>query len=77
MTDHSTQPSTQRAYVVPPLRVAVATAPDPHLLRVAIETRLRGAAWPAGPERTVADAVVAAAERALSADSTDGEAPCR
>jgi len=74
---------TATTQVVPRLRLAVAAAPDPHLLRVAIEARLRGAAWPAGPERTVADAVVAAARSALAAgtaastDTRHGEAPCR
>lgn len=49
------------------LRVEVETAPEPGLVRPAIEARLRGAPWPAGPEAIVAQAVadavaVAAAE---------------
>jgi hypothetical protein len=39
------------------LRVEVATAPDAGLVRPAIEARLRGAPWPAGPEAVVAQAV--------------------
>lgn len=39
------------------MNVRVETAPSPFLLRTAIETVLRGGAWPAGPEKAVADAV--------------------
>lgn len=50
------------------LRVQVPAAPAPGLLRPAIERRLAGRAFPAGPEdaigKAVADAVAAAARRA-------------
>jgi len=42
------------------LRVEVDAAPSPHLLRVAIESRLAGRAFGAGPEDAVAAAVQAA-----------------
>jgi hypothetical protein len=48
------------------VRVEVPAAPVPGLLRSAIERRLAGGAFPAGPEDTVAKAVadaVAARER--------------
>jgi hypothetical protein len=48
------------------VRVEVGEAPEPGLLRAAIEARLSGRAWPRGPEATVADAVaraVAGSER--------------
>ena len=49
------------------LRVQVAAAPAPGLLRPAIERRLAGGAFPAGPEdavgKAVADAVAAGARR--------------
>ena len=41
------------------LRIDVDRAPDPFLLRAAVEARLAGRPW-AGPERVVADRVVAA-----------------
>jgi hypothetical protein len=43
------------------LRVEVDAAPDPGLLRPAIEAALAGRPWPAGPEATVARAVADAA----------------
>lgn len=42
------------------LRVVVDSRVDPLLLAPAIRVRLAGGAWPAGPERQVADAVEAA-----------------
>jgi len=42
------------------LRVQVATAPAPGLLRRAIERRLAGSAFPAGPEDAIGKAVAAA-----------------
>jgi len=49
------------------VRVEVPTAPVPGLLRSAIERRLAGSAFPAGPEdavgKAVADAVAAAKKR--------------
>ena len=45
------------------LRVDVTSAPSPYLLRAAIEARLAGRTFGAGPEDTVADAV----ERAVRA----------
>jgi len=45
------------------VRVETDRAPSPFLLRTAIETVLRGGPWPAGPERTVADAVASAVAR--------------
>lgn len=47
------------------LRVEVDAPADPHLLAAAIRRRLAGGPWPAGPERTVADAVVAAHQQRL------------
>jgi hypothetical protein len=45
------------------LQVKVAGPPEPSLLRVAIEARLKGRPWH-GPETPVADAVAAAVEQA-------------
>jgi hypothetical protein len=42
------------------LRVEVGSAPSPHLLRAAIESRLAGRTFGAGPEDAVAEAVAAA-----------------
>lgn len=53
------------------LRVPVDRAPSPYLLRTAIETVLRGGAWPAGPEATVAQAVVAAVRGAHAARTAE------
>jgi hypothetical protein len=39
------------------LRVDVQQPPDPFRLRAAIEARVAGRAWPAGPERAIAEAV--------------------
>lgn len=50
------------------LRVDVDRVPSAFLLRAAIETVLRGGAWPAGPEADVA-AAVAKAVRATRAES--------
>jgi hypothetical protein len=46
------------------VRVEVGRAPDPFLLRPAIEARLAGRPLLPGPERTIADAVAVAVERA-------------
>jgi hypothetical protein len=51
---------------IPTVEVRVATAPDPHLLRAAVEARLDGRPW-SGPEAAVADAVRRAVE---------GSGPC-
>jgi hypothetical protein len=53
------------------LRVDVAEAPEPGLVRPAIEARLRGAAWPTGPEAVIAEAVAEAAA-AATATTTPG-----
>jgi len=45
------------------LRVEVAAAPRPELLRAAIEARVAGRPW-SGPEAKVADAVATAAREA-------------
>jgi hypothetical protein len=42
------------------VRVEVTTAPAPGLLRAAIERRLAGGAFPAGPEDAIGKAVAAA-----------------
>jgi hypothetical protein len=42
------------------LRVEVPSAPSPYLLRAAIEARLAGRAFGAGPEDAIADAVAQA-----------------
>lgn len=54
------------------VRVDADRAPDPALLRAAIEARLAGRRW-AGPERAVAEAVARALERGpRSGGSKDG-----
>ena len=50
------------------LRVDVDARPSPHLLRVAIEARLAGRAFGAGPEDAVAAAVAAAVRPRLHSD---------
>jgi hypothetical protein len=64
------------------LVVRVDAAPRPHLLRAAVEAALRGAPWPPGPERTVADAVAGAVAAAATpgragAPPAEGMPPCR
>jgi hypothetical protein len=67
------------------LVVQVDAAPRPHLLRAAVEAGLRGAPWPPGPERAVADAVagavagavVAAAPSRAGAPPAEAVPPCR
>lgn len=54
------------------LRVEVDAAPEPGLVRPAIEARLRGAPWPAGPEAVVAQAVADAVARAVAATTARG-----
>lgn len=49
------------------MRVEVATAPEPGLVRPAIEARLAGVPWPAGPEAVVANAVAVAVADAVAA----------
>jgi len=56
------------------LRVEVDAAPEPGLLRPAIEAALAGRPWPAGPEATVAR-VVAEATQAATAATTPGTRP--
>jgi hypothetical protein len=60
------------------LRVAVDGEVDPHLLAAAIRRRVAGDAWPAGPERVVADAVLDAvtgsASRVGGSGRIDGRA---
>lgn len=45
---------------LPDLQVTVDSAPEPGLIRPAIEAALAGRSWPAGPEATIAAAVAAA-----------------
>lgn len=53
------------------VQVEVSQAPDPFRLRAAIEARVAGRSWPAGPERAVADAVAdAVARRTSGAEKT-------
>jgi hypothetical protein len=64
------------------LVVRVDAAPRPHLLRAAVEAGLRGAPWPPGPERAVADAVADAVAATVAparagAPPAEGAAPCR
>jgi hypothetical protein len=64
------------------LVVRVDAAPRPHLLRAAVEAGLRGAPWPPGPERAVADAVAravagAAAPGRAGAPAAEGVPSCR
>ena len=47
---------------IPKVEVRAGTAPDPHLIRAAVEARLAGRPW-AGPEAAVADAIRQAVDR--------------
>lgn len=47
-------------HVLPRLRVEVRAAPNPHLLRAAIESRLAGRTFSPGPEDAVGAAVAKA-----------------
>jgi hypothetical protein len=49
------------------VRVEVDREVDVHQLAAAVRRRVSGGSWPAGPERQVADAVVATVDRAGTA----------
>lgn len=65
--------------MVPQLRVEVDGTVDAHLLAAAIRRRVAGDPWPHGPERTVADAVVAERDRTASRgmDQRESRSPWR
>lgn len=56
----------------PRLRVRVSGAVDPHVIAPAIRSRLAGGDWPAGAERDLADAVVAAYESERGPEGREG-----
>lgn len=57
------------------LRLTVDAAPDPGLLRPAIEAALAGRSWPPGPEARVAAAVAAAVRGRDAGGSGPGVGP--
>lgn len=58
------------------LRVVVEGDVNPHLVAPALRARLAGGDWPAGAERTIADAVLHARDAGTAAEDRGG-APWR
>lgn len=72
-TERATTEHATTEHVSGDLRVDVGAAPEPGLLRPAIEAALAGRAWPSGPEAAVARAVAdAVAQREAGTEQVTG-----